>query len=246
MKSRRISILDTLRGITLISMIGYHFTWDIVFLFGKDLPFMYTDAAYYWQQSICWSFIFLSSFCWSFGKHPVRRGLQVFFFGGIITIVTLLVMPDERIVYGILTFLGSAMLLTYLLQPVLKRIFPEIGFLISFFSFLFTKKIARQYLGIGALKLFLPHFLYRNLVTTYFGFPHPGFYSTDYFAIFPWIFLFFSGYFLYRFMEKKNWISKIPDWKEPFFSFLGKYSIWVYMIHQPLLYGIALLFSKLH
>lgn len=243
MKSKRISILDTLRGLTLVSMMGFHFTWDLVFIFGKEIPFMQTQDAYYWQQSICWTFIFLSGFCWSFGKHPLKRGAQIFLFGLIITLVTVFLMPEERIIYGVLTFLGSAMILTYIFQGILKRIFPAIGFLLSFILFIFTKSIAKGYIGFAAIKIMLPEFFYRNLLTTYLGFPHAGFYSTDYFAIIPWIFLFFSGYYCYRFFEKRQLLSKIPDWKEPFFSFLGRYSIWVYMIHQPLLYGIAMVYS---
>ena len=35
-RSWRIAALDTLRGLTLVSMIAYHTCWDLVYLFGMD------------------------------------------------------------------------------------------------------------------------------------------------------------------------------------------------------------------
>ena len=40
--------------------------------------------------------------------------------------VTLVFMPEDRVVFGVLTFLGSAMLLTGVLEPLLKKIPPDV------------------------------------------------------------------------------------------------------------------------
>ena len=64
--------LDTLRGLTLISMIAYHACWDLVYLFGKDWSWYRSEGAYLWQQSICWTFILLSGYCFHLGHHRVR------------------------------------------------------------------------------------------------------------------------------------------------------------------------------
>ena len=56
-KSVRFDGLDTLRGMTLLSMIAYHASWDLVYMFGVHWPWYRSFAAYVWQQSICWSFI---------------------------------------------------------------------------------------------------------------------------------------------------------------------------------------------
>ena len=37
-KAGRLAGLDTIRGITLLSMMLYHTCWDLVFLFGKKIP----------------------------------------------------------------------------------------------------------------------------------------------------------------------------------------------------------------
>ena len=59
----RYRLLDELRGLDLISMMCYHGLWDVVFLFGVQLPWYSGMPGHLWQQSICWVFILLSGFC---------------------------------------------------------------------------------------------------------------------------------------------------------------------------------------
>ena len=48
----RSGTLDSLRGLTLFSMIAYHLCWDLVYL--RGLPWAWYNGfwAYIWQQSI--------------------------------------------------------------------------------------------------------------------------------------------------------------------------------------------------
>ena len=63
-KRTRFALLDTLRGMMLVSMILYHGCWNLVYLYGKDWQwYRYSKGAYFWQKSICCTFIFLSGFC---------------------------------------------------------------------------------------------------------------------------------------------------------------------------------------
>lgn len=195
--SGRYALLDKLRGLDLVSMMLYHGCWDLVNLFGIQADWYYGLPGHLWQQSICWVFILLSGFCVQLGHHTLRRGAQVFGAGALVTAVTLLFMPEDRVVFGVLTLLGSAMLLTGLLEKPLRRIPPAAGFAISAVLFALTRNISAGYLGFGSLRLWLPQTLYANYVTAYFGFYPWWFYSTDYFALLPWLFLFWAGYFLY-------------------------------------------------
>ena len=115
-KELRYGVLDSIRGSVLISMILFHACWDLVYLFDKDWIWYRGTGAYIWQQSICWTFILLSGFCWSLGKKPVKRGLLVFLAGAVVSIVTILFMPKDRVLFGILTLIGSCMLITVLLH----------------------------------------------------------------------------------------------------------------------------------
>lgn len=115
----RYALLDELRGLDLLSMIGYHACWDLIFLFGMSAAWYTGWQGHLWQQSICWVFILLSGFCLPLGHRPLRRGLIVSGAGVLVTVVTLLFMPEDRVVFGVLTLLGAAMLITGLLQPLL-------------------------------------------------------------------------------------------------------------------------------
>lgn len=168
--SGRYALLDELRGLDLLSMMLYHGCWDLVNLFGIQADWYYSLPGHLWQQSICWVFILLSGFCVQLGHHTLRRGAQVFGAGALVTAVTLLFMPEDRVVFGVLTLLGSAMLLTGLLEKPLRRIPPAAGFAISAVLFALTRNVSAGYLGFGSLRLWLPQTLYVNYATAYFGF----------------------------------------------------------------------------
>ena len=54
----------------------------------------------------------------------------------------------------------------------------------------------------------------------------------DYFPLLPWVFCFLGGAFAGR------W--SFPKWtyrsRFPFFSAVGRHSLWIYLLHQPVLY----------
>lgn len=175
--SGRYALLDELRGLDLVSMMLYHGCWDLVNLFGIQADWYYGLPGHLWQQSICWVFILLSGFCVQLGHHTLRRGAQVFGAGALVTAVTLLFMPEDRVIFGVLTLLGSAMLLTGLLEKPLRHIPPAAGFAISAVLFALTRNVSAGYLGFGSLRLWLPQTLYANCVTAYFGFYPWWFYS---------------------------------------------------------------------
>lgn len=177
--SGRYALLDELRGLDLVSMMLYHGCWDLVNLFGIQADWYYGLPGHLWQQSICWVFILLSGFCVQLGHHTLRRGAQVFGAGALVTAVTLLFMPEDRVIFGVLTLLGSAMLLTGLLEKPLRHIPPAAGFAISAVLFALTRNVSAGYLGFGSLRLWLPQTLYANCVTAYFGF-------------YPWWFYFYG------------------------------------------------------
>lgn len=244
-KKIRYPILDDIRGITLISMMLFHAMWDAVYIYHKDITWYHGKGAYIWQQSICWTFIFLSGFCWSFGNKKWKRGLTVFSWGLIITVVTLVFMPEDRVVFGVLTLLGTCMLVMIPMDKVLKHIAPSVGILLSMILFLVFRNINRGYLGFEGWNLLpLPSFMYANIVTTFLGFPEVGFYSTDYFSLFPWLFLFWTGYFFNRLCTAKGYLELLKNKGIGLFEMIGKNSLLIYMLHQPLIYGILFVLMK--
>lgn len=149
----RYALLDELRGLDLVSMMLYHACWDMMFLFGIWMDWYAGMPGRLWQQTICWVFILLSGFCVPLGHRTLKRGAQVFAAGALVTVVTLVFMPEDRVVFGVLTFLGSAMLLTGVLEPLLKKIPPAAGLAVSAVLFALTYHLDERWLGFGGLRL---------------------------------------------------------------------------------------------
>lgn len=229
--------LDRIRALALLNMIIYHAVWDLVYLFGFDWKWYQSDAAYVWQQAICWTFIFLSGFCQSLGRKTWRRGLLVFSLGLLITVVTIIAMPQGKVVFGILTLLGSCMLITLPLDRLLKKCKALPGFAVSISMFLVTKNINDGCLGFGKWNfLKLPDIWYANLGTAFLGFPSPEFSSVDYFSLFPWWFLFVAGYFFRHFLSATGAMKYLEPSRIKTLEWIGAHSLWIYMLHQPLIY----------
>lgn len=236
---RRSGTLDSLRGLTLVSMMACHACWDLVYLYGMPWDWYRSFWAYAWQQSICCTFILLSGYCWQMGRHPLRRGLMSFCGGAAVSLVTLVVMPEEPIRFGVLTFLGTAALLTVPLRPLLARIPPRLGLVLSFSLFLLARDVNHGYLGFAWVPLLrLPRGWYTNLATAGLGFPAPAFASSDYFALLPWLFLFWTGFYLYRLRPE---IPALPDIRLPGLSVISRHSLLLYLLHQPVLYAALVL-----
>ena len=235
-RKSRLSGLDTLRGITLISMIAYHASWDLVYMFGVKWDWYGSFGAYVWQQSICWTFILLSGFCLHLGRHRLRRGLLAFGGGALVSAVTMIFMPDSRVFCGVLTLLGSATLLSIPLEPLLRRIPARGGLAGSFALFMLLRDVNDGFLGFeGAHLAVLPEGLYSDLFTACLGFPPAGFFSTDYFSLLPWFFLFLTGYFLYDLRRDEPRALRLP-----IVTAMGRHSLLIYLLHQPVIYAVLM------
>ena len=273
--SGRLALLDSIRGLTLVSMILFHACWDAVYMLGADWPWYSGRGAYIWQQSICWTFILLSGFCIPFSRRLLRRGLEVFGAGALVMLVTNLVLPEDRVIFGVLTLIGSCMLLMIPLRKVLDgkergndpagtfqersgRDTGRAALFFAFFAVLFVlfKDVNYGVIGTGMLHrilpvipgwtIALPKTWYRDLATAYLGFPPADFYSTDYFSLLPWSFLYLCGYELHGICRALG-VLDAPILKKEIkpFSFMGRHSLLIYLLHQPVLYLFVLLFSAL-
>lgn len=253
MEKKRLHLVDEYRGFWIINMIIYHGIWDLVYIFNCNWKWFRSDIAFIWQQAICWSFIFISGFCWQMSKHNLKRGLQVFAGGMLVTIMTLIFMPNSRVVFGVLTLLGSAMILMVPCHKLFCKINPWIGAFVSFLLFLIVYPVNDGYLGLGEIELLvLPRELYSGWIGSFLGFTAPGFWSTDYFSILPWFLLYIVGYFAYGILfrgeegMKKQGIKKLMEKSYcPSLGWVGRNALIIYLLHQPVVYGILFLWNEL-
>ena len=255
---KRLYLIDEYRGFVVLNMIAYHAIWDLVYMFGVDWHWYKSEVGHIWQQWICWSFILVSGFCWQMGKKPLKRGMLVYGAGAVISLVTILVMPSAKVVFGVLTLLGSCMIFMIPLDLFCKKIPKVVGCIVSFFLFVFTYSVNRGYFGFGMQRIIeLPKEWYANSFTTYLGFMEKGFYSTDYFSIIPWLFLFMTGYFIYGMLFNRtanngqgisndNAIVKCLQRSVcPPLGWIGKHALIIYMLHQPVIYVVLSVWNSL-
>lgn len=208
----RYALLDELRGLDLVSMMLYHACWDLVFLFDVNMRWYAGTPGRLWQQTICWVFILLSGFCAPFGRYMLRRGTVVFGAGAVVTLATLVFMPEGRVIFGVLTFLGTAMLLTGVLEPLLKKVMPAVGLAVSAVLFAVCYPVGLGWVGLGGWKLMLPQSLYAN----------------------------------YHKAVGRRRMEPLRRPVCPALGWMGRHSLLLYLLHQPVIYGVlsaAALFS---
>lgn len=241
MEKIRYHLLDGWRGFLLLNMIAYHAIWDLVYLYDKNIPWYNDKPGDIWQRFICMSFILLSGFCFHFGKKGLRRGLVVFLGGALVTAVTMVVLPTMPALFGVLTLIGSAMIITVPCHKVFSKIPGMIGLIVSILLFIVFYRVDDGIINLFYTTVDAPRDWYANHFTTYLGFPHNGFRSSDYFPLFPWLFLFFTGYFFNGCVKK--WLPKIKflRFDIPILSFLGKHSLLIYLLHQPIIYVVLMM-----
>ena len=147
-QKKRYYLVDGIRGVAIVNMVVFHFLYDVFIVYGKD-PFWYgLPAIHVWQQMICQTFIFISGFVWQWGMEGnLRRGLRFNLYGFIISLVTLIVIPSETIWFGILNFMGCAVLLMFPLQKLVKKVSPAWGFGICFVLFILSLSLYNKFKG---------------------------------------------------------------------------------------------------
>ena len=241
MSRNRYSLIDALRGLALINMLAFHFLYDVFVVYGDNYSWALHPWVVAWERYICISFILISGVSLNFSRHAYRRGLIVNACGLLITAVTALIVPEQIIIFGILNLIGCSMILTQAARKLLEKLNPFAGTAVSFALFAFFYGVSNQYVGFFDVRLLgRPDPLYRTNFFAVFVRHNRDFFSADYFPLFAWLFLFVCGFFLWRAVCALQW-ERFFKLKIPVLDFIGRYTLWIYMIHQPLIMGICFL-----
>lgn len=76
-----------------------------------------------------------------------------------------------------------------------------------------------------------------QLLYCIFGFYPDWFYSTDYFGLLPWLFLFWAGYYLHKAVGRRR-MEPLRRSVCPALGWMGRHSLLLYLLHQPVIYGV--------
>lgn len=237
----RLGLIDAIRGFAVLNMIVYHLCYDLFVVYSLDTGFWLRPPVIIWERFICFTFFIISGASLNFSRHGYRRGLIVSLGGFLITAVTLILIPSEMIWFGVLNCLGFCIIITFALRRALAKIPPLAGAGASMLMFALLYGLPEGYLGFfGAPMVRLPEALYGCRYLAFLGLPSKTFFSADYFPVFPWLFLFIFGFFMWRYISSKGWDGFFRV-RVPVLGFIGRYSFIIYLLHQPLLLGICFL-----
>ena len=225
--------VDSIRGLAIIMMISYHFIFDLTF-FGI-YPFdINSGLLWIFARVTAFTFIFLMGVSLTLSssraqitgegklfKKYFKRGIKIFSLGLLITIATFIFIPQEFIIFGVLHFIGISIILAY---PFLKR------------------KSLNLFLGIIfiIMGIYLGNFTFDFSWLVWLGFIPNTLQTVDYFPLLPWFGVVLIGLFFGNILYK-DYIRQfeIPDLSKNYiiriFTFLGRNSLIIYLIHQPIL-----------
>ena len=242
-KPRRVHLMDELRGVLIIGVVLYHLLYDLAVLFPVGIPWMFSN----WMNSVrnicAGALIVVSGISCHYTRSNWRRGLRAFGLGMLLTVVTALFIPSQLILFGILHFFGSMMMLYALLQPLLEKVPTMVGLLGSTLLFFLTWPIFSGFIRVLGVTVYLPEFLYNKPLLFPLGFACQGIASADYYPLIPWGFLFLAGSFFGRYVRA----GRLPEFcyrsHLPLLARIGNHTMLIYLVHQPVIYGLlALIF----
>ena len=227
---KRVSLVDTARGISVALMIAYHFSFDLNY-FGVIHQDM--NHARFWlafRAFIVCLFLILAGISLALAsgleaRHFWRRQGRLLAAASAVTIGSWLMFPKSYIYFGILHFIFVASLIGRLFQN-------------------HPKTALASGLCALALGLFYSNPVFDLPYLNWIGFMTHKPYTEDYVPVFPWIGMILIGIFLGKLLFeriKPAWMYlEIPAMKFP--ALAGRHSLAIYLLHQPILIGILYFF----
>lgn len=233
----RIDAVDLARGLALVAMAVYHFTWDLEF-FGYAEPGLSQQGGWkLFARSIASSFLFLVgiSLVLAHGRGVRwagfrRRLFQVAAAAAVITIATWYATPDRFIFFGILHQIAFASVvgLAFLRLPALL-----------------TLLAAALVLNIG-VSLHIEMFAHPTL--SWLGLSPVPPLSNDFVPVFPWTAAVLAGIGVGRLLRDRGVFARLSkfhagNWAGPL-RFCGRHSLAFYLLHQPVLIACIWSFAQ--
>lgn len=245
--------LDFIRGLAMCVMIWQHTAYDLRYIFGYNIfSCIEPDNKIFWgfvHPFFLSCFVVVSGICCQFSKNNFRRAIKLGIIAILFTIGT--VTADHFLDLGCTVYFNVLHLLT-------------IGmFLFAIFDKVEQKKTGSRESRGGTmflLAVLLVFFILTRAVPYYDGVfktpwifiaglePAAGFSITtlhmaDHIGIVPWLGMFFFGVVIGRmaYKEKKTFFPGAPKAVRVIsapIEWIGRHSLIIYLVHQPLIMGI--------
>lgn len=244
----RVSGFDVIRGFSVVSMVGFHLCYDLVYIEGLSLPWFRPPFQDIWRASISWVFLLVAGIMCSHSRDNLKRAGRYLAVAAAIFVVTTLAAVDDAISFGIIYCMGISTLVAEGLGRA--RLLPSsktdtlVGAAAFLCLFLLCLGVPQGKFGLSALggpSLSLPSWLYATRWLDWLGLPGPGFVSGDYYPPLPYTLLFLAGTCLGR----RFAITQTPSWLYDLscrpLEWIGQHALPIYILHQPILLAISML-----
>ncbi|MFP4135711.1 MAG: heparan-alpha-glucosaminide N-acetyltransferase [Candidatus Acetothermia bacterium] len=249
MDKGRFPEIDLVRGLAIVGMVAYHVVFDLVLVDLVELSLSVRWFDFLGKTTAGTFFVVAGTSLYIsylrgrrvkdsgtelFGKY-LLRGVKLLTWGFIISGLTYLFFPDAVIVFGALHFIGVSVFLGYLLLRFtygLRRIYRLTAWVgIAVLIFVLSGPVKGLSVDYGYL---LP-----------LGSVPPGYQSLDYYPLLPWFGFVIGGLVLGDlFYPEGERASEVYEFKNRPVEFLGRNSLWIYFLHQPIiLLGLFLFFT---
>ena len=234
---KRVWELDAFRGLCVLGMVIVHFVYDLIDLYAL-VDWEYPEWFLFVMKWGGLLFILISGICATLGRRSVRRGVIVILCGMICTAVTYgmyrfgLAWKGIIIYFGVLHCLGTCMILWWAFKKLPPWALAVFGVVLA------AAGLQLQEMTFDVSMWWMP-----------LGFVSSSFSSSDYFPLLPNFGFFLlgaaAGKTVYR--KKESLLPKVNE-KKGILAFLcgcGKHSLWIYLLHQPILAGVCMVLSYL-
>lgn len=233
-ENHRYQIIDLLRGIAILMMFSYHFSFDLHYYGFIEQNFYSGTFWVYYRTLIVSLFLLLVGVSLHLAtakgikaKSYFRRLGLLLFFAGLVSVISYIQFSERMIFFGILHFIAAA--------SVLGLAFSRF----YWFNLLFGSALI-------ILGLNVQHAFFNQPLLQWFGLMTHKPFTEDYVPLLPWFGIVLIGLFLGKFIYQYNSLPKFKSWssEQPAIRtlmFAGKHSLLIYMLHQPIFMGLLYL-----
>ncbi|KQV81569.1 heparan-alpha-glucosaminide N-acetyltransferase [Rhizobium sp. Root1220] len=242
-KLPRIGLLDTARGVALLAMATYHFTWDMEFMGFLAPGTAETGWLKLYARAIASTFLFIVGISLVLANKPQirwqsvwKRFAMIAAAAALISLATRFAFPSEWIFFGILHCIAVASLLglVFLRLPLSVTILAT--------ALLMAAWIVDTWLAPNLLRsaIFDPRYL------AWIGLAERAPRSNDFVPLFPWALPFLFGLTTALIAMRTSVPQTLAAYGtggSGLLARIGRHSLAFYLIHQPILLGIAFCLS---
>ena len=241
--SQRFIELDLLRGFAIFAMIIFHVLGDLDYFFTLRVNNFVYQLSFIFQGlffvlvgiNIAVKSNRVKEISIEVYKQIIRHGVWIFCIGMIITVATILVIPERPVLFGILHCIGLSIMLSALFLR-----FKEYNIIFGAVVII-TGLIIENYYITDPTIFHLMIGLHQKQMWRY---------TIDYFPLFPWFGVTLLGIGFGNILYKDNKrIFTMPDLSTykpiTMVTWLGKHSLAIYLFHQPILAGMFTIFLLL-